>query len=81
MSRGKNQNVEVKCTKCGKKFIKMVYGSNDISSFSFPVYKIQRYRDYTSLPSEIELCTDCCDKLDRFLLIREEGQDFYRDVE
>lgn len=82
MPRNDRQAIEVSCTRCGKKFEKMQYGSGNISSFSFPVYKIQRYKDFDgSLPREINLCTDCSDKLDRFLYIYTEGQDYYRNEE
>ena len=71
-------NNRIKCDKCGKKFRKMFRGSNDISSLSFPVYYIQRYNDYDSTePLNIELCPECCDKLDRFLLIDQDGEDYY----
>ena len=79
--RRDRQPIEVPCMRCGKKFNKMQAGSSDISSFSFPQYKIQRYKDFDSPPREVNLCVDCCDKLDRFLYIYTEGQDYYRNEE
>lgn len=80
--RNDRQPVEVVCTRCGRKFNKMTYGSNDISSFSFPQYIIHRYKDFDSTPPrEINLCRECSDKLDRFLYIYTEGQDYYRNEE
>ena len=75
-----NNNDEIPCMRCGNMFKKMTYNSKDISSFSFPQYKIQRYNDFNSQPREINLCVDCCDKLDRFLYIYIEGQDYYKDL-
>ena len=75
--RNDRQPIEVSCVRCRKKFEKMQAGSTGISSFSFPVYKIQRYKDFDSPPKEINLCVDCSDKLDRFLYIYTEGQDYY----
>lgn len=71
----------VKCFKCNKEFYKMSSGSKDISSFKFPVYMVQRYKDYNSLPIDINLCPTCCDKLDRFLMIEEDGMDYYRNID
>ena len=71
---------KVKCTKCGKTFNKIVSGSS-VSSLSFPVYYIQRYEDYNSIPTQIELCVECSSDLDRFLLIEEDGQDYYRNLD
>jgi len=71
------QTIKVPCTRCGKEYSKMLAGSSDISSFRFPQYMIQRYRDFDSPPREINLCEECCDKLDRFLYIYTEGQDYY----
>lgn len=76
-----NQNLEVPCTRCGTKFKKMISGSKDISSLNFPQYRIQRYNDFDSPPREVNLCINCADKLDRFLYIYTEGQDYYIDEE
>ena len=76
--RADRQKVEIPCTRCGKKFEKMFSGSSDVSSLKFPQYIIQRYQDFDSRPREVNLCTECCDKLDRFLYIYTEGQDYYR---
>ena len=73
----KQQN-KVRCLRCRTWFDKITSKSGDISSFSFPIYKIQRYKDYDSQPQEINLCINCSDKLDRFLYIYTEGQDYYR---
>ena len=73
------QKVEVPCSRCGKQFEKMLSGSSDISSLRFPQYKIQRYQDFDSPPREVNLCVECSDKLDRFLYIYTEGQDYYID--
>lgn len=74
------QTVKVPCTRCGNEFNKMLAGSSDISSFRFPQYKIQRYQDFDSVPREINLCEQCSDKLDRFLYIYTEGQDYYKNI-
>lgn len=80
--KGTPQREEIKCAKCGKMFYKMTSGSNDISSMSFPVYIIQRYADFDSqLPTEINLCKECSDKLDRFLFIEEDGTDYYQNID
>ena len=73
--------VKVRCAKCREWFNKMEYRSKDISSFSFPQYRIQRYKDFESKPQEINLCTKCSDKLDRFLYIYTDGKDYYRTEE
>lgn len=77
--RGNRQKTMVKCSRCGHEFEQMLYGSSDISSMVFPVYKIQRYKDYDSKPADVNLCTKCCDDMDRFLFIQENGKDYYRD--
>lgn len=77
--RGNTQKIEVECIRCRKRFQKILSGTKDVSSLSFPIYKIQRYKDYDSPPKEINLCSDCSDKLDRFLYIYTDGQDYYKD--
>lgn len=77
----KGQPNKVRCIRCRTWFEKIQSGSVDISSFSFPVYMITRYKDFDSEPQQINLCSACSDKLDRFLYIYTEGQDYYRNEE
>ena len=75
------QSEEVPCTRCGEKFKKISSSSNNISSFIFPQYIIQRYGDFNSPPREVNLCVKCSDQLDRFLYIYTDGKDYYREIE
>lgn len=80
--RNDREPVFVKCIKCERRFQKMTAGSGGITSLRFPVYKIQRYKDFDSEPREINLCEVCSDKLDKFLFIYDySGQDYYRNVD
>lgn len=69
---------EIECVRCRTKFHDPLK-ERSFSSFSFPIYSIQRYKDFDSRPKDIHLCKECSDKLDRFLYIYTEGQDYYRD--
>ena len=79
--RTDKQNVEIPCSRCGAKYFDKLNSGKNFSSFDFPIYRIQRYNDLESEPRDVHLCKDCCDKLDRFLYIYTEGQDYYIDEE
>ena len=81
--RNDRQPIIVECIKCRTKFPKITAGSGGVTSLRFPVYQILRYKDFDSgPPREINLCSKCSDKLDKFLFIYDyDGVDYYQDMD